>query len=360
MFSGLPAGQLTAGWFHPFADHVPRVAEVLRDHGYVTAAFSANFSYAGPTSGLGDGFSEYLRRPLTWRRIARFAPPWQTPTGIRLWRAGTWPEMWDAMRRPNLAWRFFPAGRYWTAKEIANHFLYWQAAHAGRPFFAFLNFLDVHEHHSPGRIPPEVPMRVPDIRGYDEATLYVDSVVQALQDTLAARGLGDRTLLIVTADHGEQFREHGLTSHGNSLYMQLLRVPLLLRYPGKVPAGLRVGTLVSTRDLAATIADLTGTGNALPGVSLAETWRHPEAPREPALSEVEQDDTPQSTAPSAHGPMRALADSAWHYIQGPLGAEELYRYRDDPKEQQDLSRDPRNAEVLTRMRERLRGIPFRY
>jgi len=221
-----------------------------------------------------------------------------------------------------LAWQFFPAGRYWSSEEIANQFLHWQAAHAGRPFFAFLNFLDVHEHHPPGHIPPEVPMRVPDIRGYDEATLYVDSVVQAVQDTLAARGLGDRTLLIVTADHGEQFREHGLTSHGNSLYMQLLRVPLLLRYPGKVPAGLRVGTLVSTRDLAATIADLTGIGKALPGVSLAETWRHPEAPREPALSEVERDASPQSTAPSAHGPMRALADSAWHYIQGPLGAEE--------------------------------------
>ena len=360
MFSGRPAGQLSARWFRPFDDPVPRVAEVLRDHGYVTAAFSANFTYAGRTTGLERGFSYFLRRPFDFVRLVRFAPPWQTTLGIRVWQAPAWPEMWDAMRRPVLAWNYFPAGRYWSSEGITTHFLRWQSAHAGRPFFAFLNFLDVHEHHRPGSIPPEVPEVTPTMEGYDDATVYVDSVIHALQDTLATRGLLDHTLIIVTADHGEQFGEHGVNGHGHSLYMPVVRVPLLLRYPGVVPAGMRVSTTVSTRDLAATIEDLTGVGgHRLPGVSLAETWRHPAAPREPALSEVERDATPRSTAPSAKGPMRALVDQTWHYISGPEG-EELYRYRDDPREQLDLSRDPRNAEVLARMRMLLRHIPFRY
>ena len=360
MFSGRSAGQLSARWFRPFDDAVPRVAGVLRDHGYATAGFPANFTYAGPTSGLSRGFSYFLSRPFSFRRVVRFAPPWQTPTGIKLWQAPAWPEMWDAMRRPVLAWNYFPAGRYWSSEGIATQFLQWQSAHAGHPFFAFLNFLDVHEHHRPGRIPPEVPEVTPKMDGYDDATVYVDSVIQALQDSLAGRGLLNHTLIIVTADHGEQFGEHGINGHGNSLYMQVVRVPLLLRYPGVVPAGLRVSTAVSTRDLAATIADLTGIGgHPLPGVSLAETWRHPTATRQPALSEVERDATPRSTAPSARGPMRGLVDQTWHYIEGPAG-EELYHYRDDPKEQLDLSKDPQNAAVLAQMRLLLRRIPFGY
>lgn len=361
MFSGRPAGQLAARWLHPFDDAVPRIAEVMRDHGYLTAAFPANYSYAGGTSGLQAGFSRYLSRPIDLERVIRFVPPWQTVTGDRIWNAGgDWRQLRSALRTPSLAVNAIPGGRYWPAADIARKFLDWQAAQSSRPFFAFLNFLDVHEFHAPGRWPSKVHLTPPSMAGADQATRYVDSVIRSVLDTLAARHVLEHTLLIVTADHGEQFHDHGLWSHGNSLYMDLIHVPLLLRYPGVVPEGLRVAQAVSMADLAATIADLAGTGDhRLPGTSFAQTWREPASPRAPALSEVERDGSYRSIAPSADGPLRSLVDQTWHYILGPHG-EQLYRYREDPEEARDLSAQPANAAALDSMRLRLRHIPFGY
>ena len=58
--------------------------------------------------------------------------------------------------------------------------------------------------------------------------------------------------------------------------------------------------------------------------------------------------------------MHALVDQSWHYIAGPGAAEELYRYREDPGEQHDFSKDPRSAEDLARLRAALRRLPFGY
>ncbi|HEY2805814.1 MAG TPA: sulfatase [Gemmatimonadales bacterium] len=396
MFSGLPASQTSVRWLHPFNDDVPRISGVLRQHGYATAGFAANVAYTGPLSGLARGFTRYLRRPLTPQRIIRGTTLWQTPLGVWVWQATqhavekilghsrpTLParlgspyvfgpartaspppaaarRMLRALSTPDLVRNVFPEGQYRPAEEISRNFLAWQKTVTGHPYFAFLNFIDVHEFHRPGRYPAELNIVPSNRAGYDEAMAYDDSVIGATLDTLARRGVLDRTVVIVAADHGEQFLEHGLTGHSNSLYLQLLHVPLLIRYPATVPQGVRIGTAVSTRDLAATIVDLTGlTDRRLPGVSIAETWRHPEVPRLPALSEVQRDTTPNANAPSATGAMRSLVDQTWHYIRGPL-RESLYRYREDPREERDLAADTANAAVLDSMRARLRRIPFGY
>ncbi len=64
--------------------------------------------------------------------------------------------------------------------------------------------------------------------------------------------------MIVHSDHGEAFAEHGINGHGFLLFEETLRVPLLVRWPGRIPAGVRVGALVANVDIAATILDAAG------------------------------------------------------------------------------------------------------
>jgi arylsulfatase A-like enzyme len=93
---------------------------------------------------------------------------------------------------------------------------------------------------------------------YDAEVRYVDDHVGAVVRALETRGLSDRTVLVLTADHGESLGEHGYYfAHGWYAYDDTLRVPLLLRGPG-VPAGRRVKESVSLIDLAPTVLDLLG------------------------------------------------------------------------------------------------------
>jgi hypothetical protein len=75
---------------------------------------------------------------------------------------------------------------------------------------------------------------------------------------LDALGLRDDTIVVLTADHGEEFGEHGGIGHGRSLYGEVVRVPLLLRWPGHLEAGRVVTHLSQHLDLAPTILDLAG------------------------------------------------------------------------------------------------------
>jgi arylsulfatase A-like enzyme/Flp pilus assembly protein TadD len=97
---------------------------------------------------------------------------------------------------------------------------------SSRPFFAFLHFYDPH---------------TPYDGGYRSEVTRVDSLVGELLSWLEARGLDDRTMVALTADHGESLGEHGEETHGLFLYQATLRIPFLLRYPG-APAGSRIST----------------------------------------------------------------------------------------------------------------------
>jgi arylsulfatase A-like enzyme len=89
---------------------------------------------------------------------------------------------------------------------------------------------------------------------YDGEIAYLDHHLGRFVDALRAQGLWQRTILVLTADHGEEFLDHGGYWHGGTLYDELLRVPLVVRVPGR--EGRVVGQPVSTRDLFATLIDL--------------------------------------------------------------------------------------------------------
>ena len=92
---------------------------------------------------------------------------------------------------------------------------------------------------------------------YDAETAEVDRFLASLVAKLEEEGLAEKTLICITADHGEEFMEHGLVGHFNQLYEESVHVPLIFWGPG-VPAGLRVGAPMENRHLAPTLLRTAG------------------------------------------------------------------------------------------------------
>src|SRR5262249_29036370 len=161
------------------------------------------------------------------------------------------------------------------AVHVNGEFLHWLDADRGGPFFAFLNYMDVHQPYRlreefTGQLSAKIAGDLPDpptntdlLRkllsartAYETSLAYLDQQIGALLDALEKRNLLERTLVVITSDHGEQFGEHGRWNHGESLYMQLLHVPLIVLHPGHIPTGLRIPEPASLANLPATILDL--------------------------------------------------------------------------------------------------------
>lgn len=152
-------------------------------------------------------------------------------------------------------------------------------------FFAWFHFLDPHDqyvaHDKDG-----IPSYGPKLRDkYDAEVTFTDRYVGKLLDFVDAKPWGKRTVIIVTADHGEAFGEKGQFNHGFELWEHLVRVPLFVVIPGNAPKHIDVPR--STIDLAPTIlelldvppsTDVGGKKLALEGKSLARELRGDEAP----------------------------------------------------------------------------------
>ncbi len=95
-------------------------------------------------------------------------------------------------------------------------------------------------------------------RLYDGDVSLADERLGSVEDALASRGIWDRTLFVLLSDHGEEFAEHGGFQHDQSVYEELVRVPLVIRFPGDAWAGRRVGAVVSLLDVMPTLADYLG------------------------------------------------------------------------------------------------------
>jgi arylsulfatase A-like enzyme len=93
---------------------------------------------------------------------------------------------------------------------------------------------------------------------YDGELLYTDTMLKALVDGLAARGVWEDTLLVLVGDHGEEFYEHGGWGHGRDLLPEKLRVPLVIRLPGNLGGGQHVAGLASGVDLMPTVLSVLG------------------------------------------------------------------------------------------------------
>ena len=130
-----------------------------------------------------------------------------------------------------------------------------EALSAGeKPFFLFVHYFEPHGRYMNQKSATIFGKTLMD--KYDSEISYVDKHLAPLFDTLKAKGLYEDTVVVVTADHGEAFKEHGFYFHGRTVYTEELKVPLLIRAPGVDPK--RVKDFVGLVDLLPTLAGLNG------------------------------------------------------------------------------------------------------
>ena len=250
MLSGLPPEvHGVTSYQRSLAPEAITLAEVLRDAGWTTAAF-----VSGPTVmaqyGFAQGFASYDESMVE-------------PDRHKSARGQTSPGL---------------------VKLVDGFLRRWNDDGRKAPFFVFLHMWDVHYDYAPP--PPYDRMFDPDYRGdvtaddftrnarinakmdprdlahvralYDGEIRYTDDHLGRIVATLRALDVLDDTIVVVTSDHGEEFFEHGLKGHGVALYDEVIRIPLVVRWPARIAGGQRVREQVRLGDLAPTILGLAG------------------------------------------------------------------------------------------------------
>ncbi len=360
LFTGRLPHEISADWLTPLDDTYPTLATAFNERGYQTAAFVANLLYCTSASGLDRGFARFEDFPISWRMSIHSSWLARALLGVRELDGET-----DRFVRKR-------------ASDVNAGFLDWLADRPRRPFFAFLNYFDTHAPYLPpqpfdsmfgdGSALPDPAVRRSwsaaqiqrSVDAYDGAMAYLDSEIGKLIDELDSRGLLENTLIVITSDHGEQFGEHGLFDHANSLYRQVLQVPLVVSFRGHVPAGVRVPHPVALSDLAATIVDLSDLAAVgrpdFPGSSLAQYWRQTNTASRPAtaiVAEVTKGINTPPWLPVSKGSMQSIVRQEAHYIRHSDGREELFDFERDPEEVEDLAGNPNARESLQQSRRAL-------
>ena len=355
LFTGRSARIIGGSWRRPIAAEPRTLAESLRDRGYATGGFVGNLLYTSYESGLSRGFVHYDDYPIAWQTLLTHSSLNQIDIKSDVLLARSPREAWRALLQSHIqANRDLPAVHSEPADRVAANFLNWQRTIQGRPFFAFLNFFDA---HWPYVAPDEFVLRFGSRKEprdrYDGAIALIDHEIGQILQTLRDRKVLENTLVVVTSDHGEQFGEHGLTNHANSLYLPVLHVPLIFRFPPAVPAGKHVRSLISLKDVAATVLDLAGVQDAgIAGNSMAARWLNEQGmPSEDAIAELERGINVMPTDRNVQGNMYARFNGRFHYIRDGDGVVELYDYVADPEELHDLAGRTDLKTVLAELRE---------
>ena len=338
-------------WVHGVSwASIPTLADYFRDQGYLTAAIGLN-GFLAEQRALARRFREYN---VTGTKYAN-------SLGIQVLKG--------LMAPHRLADRV-------SSDQLTERSKAWIRSHRNDEFFLWVHYLDPHDPYAP---PPaffpdghfesrigrgfEIPWtqvragyvsyspgELAAIRAlYESEVRYVDDYIGQIVSLLKELGLYDETLIAFTSDHGEEFWEHGGLGHGQSLYNELLAVPLFIKQPQTQQAGHHdVERPVSTESLLPTLLELCEIDfnrDALSGVSLTPLWRED--------SEARADRGVYSTALIVRRVEQSVIYDGWKYVRSfDPDREELYDLGLDPLERRDLAAaSPRKAAQLREMLE---------
>jgi arylsulfatase A-like enzyme len=402
MFTGLWPFQHRARIDRPYHGKAPTIAEFLAQNGFETAGLVANTGCCNACYGLGRGFGRYVDHESNLD-----VNLYQIMHSSSLGRWLYWLGRRLGMRLPRerdqrkLAPRMSDLARSWLRTSPGRA--------SNRPFFLFVNFMDAHGPYVPPaghelcfsrepiparvlestpeagfRIVREAPSTDPSVVAdrqarmqavsrrlsdqYDDCVRYLDGRVGEFLDSLEHDGSLANTWVLITADHGEHFGEHGQFGHGGSLYEELLHVPLILIPPRDLTARdsdtppRRISRALTLRDLPATVSTLLlpATAHPFPGQSHAGLIRgEVEAlPERPILAQNEKQ--PLLAADAVDSGSIATIDAVYSqnyvYIRSNNDStirEEIYDRIQDPGQLVNLAERPEEEERLGRMRREL-------
>jgi arylsulfatase A-like enzyme/Tfp pilus assembly protein PilF len=302
LFTGLypPAHGVRDNGTAALPDSVVTLAERLSGAGYTTRAF-VSAVVLSRLYGLDAGFGGY---------------------DDDLWAEDA-PRMFMIRERP--------------ARRTADRFLDWfnsWKADRRAPFFAWVHFFDPHQ-----PLEPELEDRVGAESLYDAEVTGADRATGRVIDALREAGVLDDTIVIVTADHGESLGEHGEATHAIFVYDATVRVPLIVRYPGVLPAGRVYEGPVRLVDVMPTLLGWLGLpgSDQTQGVDLGAAWKGSTPP--PLLAQYTE--SLLSELGFGMAPLHAIRKDGFKWIRAPRA--ELYDLRADPGERTNLhpSKDAR-------------------
>jgi arylsulfatase A-like enzyme len=358
-FTGQWPFRLNSQWKYTLDAADPTLAEYLSSRGYQTAGFVANTDCCNYETGLDRGFAHYEDYATTPRSLLgrTVAGKWILENLLSF--GDHYDKKWIGLQSRG-------------AREINGAFLDWLGRRRpDRPFFAFLNYFDAHAPYiapagQQGRfgIRPTTPGDYRILADfvtmdknriskrdvwlardcYHDCIAFLDSQLGRLLDELQGQGLLEKTDVIITSDHGEEFGEHLFFGHSRNTNLDAIGVPLVILSP-RAPGGRVVSSPVSLRDLPATVVDLLGlsAGSPFPGRSLTAYWGPGTGPfpgiTSPALTEQAEAAAFQSRpSPGREHPgfQMSLVASGHHYIRHGMGLEQLYDLRVDPSERVNL------------------------
>jgi arylsulfatase A-like enzyme/tetratricopeptide (TPR) repeat protein len=268
----------------------PTLPRLLAEKGYATGAAVSAYVLRADT-GLGPLFDRY-------------------DDAMDVWESATL----GALQRPG--------------DESVRSSVAWIDTVGAKPFFLFLHLFEPHSPYEPAE-----PFRR-YANPYDGEIATVDAIVARFLQELDKRGLYDKSMIILTGDHGEGLGEHGEAEHGVLLYRESLHVPLIVKLPGKNLAGQRVAAPAQLVDILPTIAKAVGANvpAGLPGTSLVDL----------AQNKTERTVYSETMYPRLHlgwSQLRSMTDARSHYIESP--APELFDVVSDPRETRNVREEKR-------------------
>lgn len=314
---------------------IPTIASTFQQAGWLTAAFITHI-YVSHIFGLDSGFKQFNELSIDWG---------------------------------------FQEGKQLRAGELNEHVFPWLQSHSKDRFFLYLHYFDPHWDYDPPA-PYDKLYTIPDYSGpasgkfsylrqflkipngiqgddlkqvvglYDGEISYTDYHLGKLFEKLKALGLWNDSLVVVFADHGEEFEDHGSVHHVHSLYEELLHVPLLIKLPGGRPSGWqkRVPQVMQTLDIGPTVLQVAGLKQpqSFQGQSLL-----------PLMMGREGDRTCYARLWRAQSYKISILRNGYKlvHIHKKKGgdSDELYYLPDDPQEQKPLQ--DQNPEMVKQLRE---------
>jgi len=319
---------------HLLPDEVETLPEIMKDLGYYTCGI-ANIVHLSPSFNFNQGFDRYRYLAPDFFFFAReSSSKLSLYNGLRLIR-----ERFFSQKKQ--------VNHYYQDGKVVNQLAFkWLSACTSSRFLLFLHYMEPHDPYfahpyngaavarvsTPNPDPSQAdPMR----KLYDGEISYLDQCLDELIEYLKREGLYENTLIILTADHGEEFYEHSGWWHGNTLYDEQIHIPLIIKYPQGRFKGTLVKEMVRTLDIAPTILDYVS--SQIPPAMQGKSLLHNYQLRPP------QDQVIFSEENLEYNVLKSLRSEQWKLIlanqDNPRGLapQELYQVKHDPGEKENVA-----------------------